>query len=424
MIRRLLRAALSRGIETTLAIVVVLVFFLAFMAILFLSFPRGVGLGTLLREKGGGGLPGASAVRRPPSVGGDWKAMVALLARVDRTVKSKPADSIVWSDAPAGLKLEDQDAVQTFSRSHATISFDETDRLEMDENSLVVIRHFEREEATGKKRASVVLIGGELRGTAGGAGANSTAMEIVAGRGTVVLGAPGHGTTDFKVTTGADSTSVVQILSGAAEVVAGGRRVSVGANQAITVSPEGSLRGPVRLPSAPSLDEPRDGGLLTSRLLPADVALSWQAGDADRWRVLVARDAGFQDVVLDRRTETPAFPAARLAAGRYHWKACATVGAVDGLFSGARRFDVAQDNEPPALDVDFPEGPVASGPLALRGAAEPGARVFIGKAAIPADASGTFEWSVDLVDGINVVVVEAVDAAGNIAYRSRRIAAR
>jgi hypothetical protein len=423
MIRRLLRAVLSRGIETTLAVVVVLVFFLAFMAILLLSFPRGVGVGTLLRESGGGGPSGASSAVRPQG-GADWKAMVALLAKVDRTVKSKRSDSIVWTEAPAGLELKDQDAVQTSARSHATIAFEQHDRLEMDENSLVVIRRLEREEATGKKRASVVLISGEVRGTAGADGAGSTVMEIVAGRGTVVLGAPGSGSTNFRVTTGADSTSVVEILSGAAEVVSEGRHASVGANQAMTVTPEGKLLGPVKLPSAPFLEEPKDGGVLPARVLPVSVALSWQAGHADRWRVVVARDAAFQDVVLDRRTEAPALRGAYLEAGRYHWKACATVGAVDGLFGGVRTFDVVQDAEPPELTVGFPEGPVSSGPLVLRGATEPGARVFIGKMLVPSDASGTFEWSVDLAYGINVVVVEAVDVAGNIAYRSRRIAAR
>jgi hypothetical protein len=74
--------------------------------------------------------------------------------------------------------------------------------------------------------------------------------------------------------------------------------------------------------------------------------------------------------------------------------------------------------------VDFPGGALEHGPVAIRGATEPNVKVYIGKEPVPVGPDGTFEASVVLRPGAQIVVVEAVDAAGNIAYASRTLAAR
>jgi hypothetical protein len=40
---------------------------------------------------------------------------------------------------------------------------------------------------------------------------------------------------------------------------------------------------------------------------------------------------------------------------------------------------------------------------------------------VPVDENGRFEASVELQRGINLLVVEAVDAAGNVAYASQMV---
>jgi len=62
--------------------------------------------------------------------------------------------------------------------------------------------------------------------------------------------------------------------------------------------------------------------------------------------------------------------------------------------------------------------------LSLHGETDPGARVFVGKSSCAVAADGTFEAQVALSRGVQIVVVQAVDVLGNVAYASRMIAAR
>jgi hypothetical protein len=99
-------------------------------------------------------------------------------------------------------------------------------------------------------------------------------------------------------------------------------------------------------------------------------------------------------------------------------------GPSEGRAAPARTFEVASDQAPPALRVEFPEGPLQHGEIVIRGATEPGAKVYIGKAQAAVGPDGAFEASVVLARGVQIVVVEAVDSAGNIAYTSQTLAAR
>ena len=60
----------------------------------------------------------------------------------------------------------------------------------------------------------------------------------------------------------------------------------------------------------------------------------------------------------------------------------------------------------------------------MRGVTEPGARLFVDGRSSVAAADGSFEVAVELQRGVNVVVVEAVDVAGNVSYRSELVNAK
>jgi hypothetical protein len=57
----------------------------------------------------------------------------------------------------------------------------------------------------------------------------------------------------------------------------------------------------------------------------------------------------------------------------------------------------------------------------LTGRTEPGARVSVGGHGIPVTAAGSFQHSLRLGPGSTVIVVEAMDQAGNVAYRSELV---
>ena len=57
----------------------------------------------------------------------------------------------------------------------------------------------------------------------------------------------------------------------------------------------------------------------------------------------------------------------------------------------------------------------------LAGRTEPGARVLVGGERVPTNEAGEFEYDLQLRPGINLVVVQAVDPAGNVSFRSQMV---
>ena len=418
-----LRALFSRGAEALLAVVFVLVFFLVFMVILWWSFPKGVGLGSAIRS-----MAPTAARSHEISVPGEhsrWVQTVARLATVNRSVKNKLADSIVWSNANEGLELGAQDAVQTFSESGASIAFERDQKISLSENSLVVIRRLEQDPESGSRRASVVLLGGALEGSVGSGASGCSSVEVVAGKTATSIAPRGAGQTKFRIATSPDDTSSISILSGHADLRVGDRVVSVGAGQTVRVTAQGAVLGPRAIANAPVLVAPEDGAVVRSRVLPVDVVFSWK-GDAANpgYRFQIARDPSFREPIFDRRVTDATAHCPDLPAGRFYWRVRASDGMADGQIAAPRSLEVAVDAEPPSLRVAFPEGALEHGVVPIRGTTEPGASVFIESDAVPVSADGSFEKDVVLRRGAQVVVVEAVDAAGNVAYASRTLVAR
>ena len=350
---------------------------------------------------------------------------MARLTDVYRKVKDKRADWIAWGEARSGMPLEARHAVQTYARSGATIEFDDRSKATLGENSLMVIRGAEQEaspQAPRDRIVSLLVTAGELRAThaPGEAG-----MEIITGAGTgrIPKEAPA---TDLKVSVNPDRTSTFSVYGGRAEVTEAGRTVHVNANQTVTVQAGLPPGDPQDLPGIPIPTEPSSGSVLAYRSVPPRVHMAWTTAErAETYRVDIARDRVFHDLVdvIDRLPDAQ-FVHGNLSKGVYYWRVRALRGWADGPPSAVQRVETAEDREPPSLRVDFPEGPVAEDSVVLRGTAERGADVFVRSGRVPTDQDGRFEIPLTLRRGVNVVVVEALDAAGNATYRSRLLDAK
>ncbi len=418
-----LKSFFSRGRDATLAVVLVLAFFLIFMIILWFSFPKGTGLGTAI-----GTLTPPASPKPQPAVPGapqtQWEQSIAQLASVKHNVKSKLASSIVWMPASEGLKLAERDAVQTQAQSAATIVFQKNQQITLGENSLVVIRRVDRDAATDAHRVSVVLLGGALEGSVAGV-AGGGSVEILAGKASASIAAQGAGATNFRIAAATDDTSSITVTSGSANIQVGGRAVKVGPGQTVGIDAKGAIQGPRSIARPPALLTPENGAIFRTRLLPQDVAFTWKGEDRDKsFRVEVARDAAFHDTVIDEHVADARLAYPDLPAGRYYWRVRAVDKTAEGKVASPRAFEVARSSDPPKLDVTFPEGPLSHGPITVRGTTSPGARVFVLNLPVPVGPDGAFEGQVTLRAGAQVVVVEAIDSIGNTAYASRTLTAR
>ena len=430
MVGRVVRFLVARGAEVLFAAGLVIAFFLVFMAILSFAFPRGTSLVDLLRSgkvAGGDDRRTAGEVDSEQEGGGDGGRMVALLTRVHKDVKDKAADAIAWTPSREGTRLGNYHAVQTFEDSNATITFSEASEMTLQENTLVILKSAEPLSSGNRRLASLIVVDGELRGAIAVSRDAPVSVEIEAATQSASLRSNSSPDmpAEFAVRVNEDASSTFTVFKGRAEVSSEKGTLVVAPSHSVTVDRSGSLGAPREIPPPPVLVEPPDGVRLAYRASRSRMRFAWQgSAENEAYLVSVARDPGFRDIVSSELVPGPEFILGNLKAGTYFWRVSTRRGDLEGPCSPAREFRIARDLREPDLRVDFPDRVVSAPEIVLAGSAEPGARVFINNEEIPVDASGRFSHTLTLQRGVNMVVVEAIDAAGNVAYRSETIDAR
>jgi mannose-6-phosphate isomerase-like protein (cupin superfamily) len=419
----------KRMTEGILAVLLVLLFFSFFLYLLNMVFPTGTTLKSIITRtnslnaaslQASGGRKMVTDQSDPAST----RTVAAVLSRKQNVVKSKSSEAIAWQKADEGKKLYDRDAVQTLDNSSADITFDEKTILNMGENSLIIIKRMQHDPVYKEKRSFMVLVDGDMRGRLGAGGEDSVHLEINTPAGLVRTqgGAKETAPVDFKLSVNPDKSSTIAVYSGAAEIEAGGKKVVVKENQATVVDMNGQPLEPSTLLSAVTLKSPAVGATYYYRDLQPKVRFAWEKiPEATEYRLVIARDSLFFDIVTDDRVSKDRFSHGNLKKGSYYWKVSAFSKSIEGRFSETRSFKVLQDQSPPILQVRFPPKTIYSGRYTLRGKSEPGARVFVGGTRVKTTRSGKFKYILKLEPGINVIVVEAVDGVDNVTYKSKKV---
>ena len=430
MIGRLQSLAVNAA-QAAAVVVLVLIFFSIFLGLLNIFFPIGSGMKELMKREtlfeSSTRLDQAKNKSRSQTTSADMIALpplAATLTEIRNTVKSKRADEIAWMATAAGAPLYNRDAVQTFERANARITFDAENHLEMGENSLVILRRLEQDPLLKEKRSVLVMVEGELRGRIKAAGRNALQVQVITASAVARIqprrGVDGN--TDFKVTVNSDQSSTITVYQGVAQVMSQGKTVRVEENQIVTVIPDQAPTLPKPVRTAPILTTPAISGVFYYRDLPPKIDFGWKEfSGSQKYRFVLAKDPAFQDVVYDEQLSRAHFAHGNLKAGDYYWRVSGMDGWNEGGFSETRQFRVVQDREPPPLTVQLIPEDIAAGRHVITGKTEPGAQLFVLGSPVTVTESGGFSYGIQLQEGINVIVVEAVDAAANVAYYSQLI---
>lgn len=421
LIVRMLKETLISSTEMVLAVTLVLIFALFFMGILVVSFPEGTGLVDFYDELAGHGSRGSRLEWRS---GDDDSEFDAVLSHVRRRVRDRPADAVTWHNAHAGKRLGDHHTVQTLARSEASIAIGTSGELRLGERSLVVVKRETQDRGLRRRRSSVVLLGGRVQGSIEPGKGKDSRLDIVASGGSSEI-RPGKDGAEFSVTTNDDDSSTVNVYSGVARLTTADGKIKVGPNEAITFDPTGLLGRAVPIPDAPRAVSPRDGIVRTFGPVAPRIRFHWAKQDgADAYRFVLARDRDLGDIVCARELNGTEFVHGDLPSGKYYWSVRSVFGHAESRASGVRSLRLVEDLDPPKLNVDLPEGTVAAENLVIRGVTEPGSELFIENESVPLATDGGFEYALRLKRGLNMIVIEAVDRAGNSAYRSQYVTAR
>jgi hypothetical protein len=415
---------LSRRYLSLLDVGVLLITLLVFVSFLLLLnnfvFPQGTRLGDIAARDASGQT--MNRTRGDVDVMGDglggFGDFVAQLADVRREVKIRPADSVAWTDAQEGVAVNNRDALQTFANSRARIDFTTDNHLQIGQNSLVIFSSNTADPFLQRRDPAVVVMQGELGGAVN-EGYGAFAVQLPAGVAVLSADEETGEIADFKLSVNADKSSTIALYAGKAAIDVNGRNYQLARNQALTVTEDGRTGGVRKMPGAPRVTLPGRNMVAKFRDMPPRVNFEWSpVARAQNYRLELARDANFEEIIVDEYLNETSFVHGNLAAGNYFWRVSARNGWVQGPVTQPRRLRVVQDLEAPLLELS-PIQQAATGEYELRGRTSPDAKVYVRGQAVPISADGTFKFVFTAAPGAETIVVEAIDSVGNIATNSQ-----
>lgn len=355
----------------------------------------------------------AEEARARATASRDAEAEAVLSDREGRVEGRRPEEP-VWSDRDLHDILVEQENVRTLSRSSAQMTFRDDSRLRLNANSQAVIQRMRVDPLTRREEATVSLVEGDFYAVLGAASARSDFAVDLPEAETEIDSRSFWVRRDV---TGAKFTNYDdQIL----RVSANGATVDLGRNEGAVVRRGGTPSEVLEVLPPPRLMAPGDDAVAFA----ADVELNWSAvdGAAGYW-LEVAGDPAFDRMRLSRwgLLET-SYRAERLDVGAHYWRIAALDNfGLPGTRSDIFRFHVRVDHTPPYLAIHEPAANalLREDPVTVRGEADADAAVTVDGVAVAVAPDGRFNFDHAPQAGLNVVVVEARDPAGNVSQRQR-----
>lgn len=354
------------------------------------------------------------------SGGGDLESDAQFLT-VEGDVQYQKGAAGDWKDADTRTALVNGDWVKTGDRASAELIFSSGTLYTVGANALLEIYSAVNPATRRKTNAVQMKIG---------------SVEVATTDDTSTVRTPGtQVVVESQSTTqvGVDRASETSVVStrGTASVApgTGGPPIRLASGEKIRATRDGSLSPVKKLTMPPALQSPGDNQVF--QLSPElTVQMMWQAlPEATGYVLQVSRSRLFSTQEINKRLTKTSATAQVSAEGAFYWRV-ASVGpdGDPGPFSAFRRFRVsgggkspASDRTPPVLRMKAPFH-VGGQFYTIAGATEPGATVFINDEEVDVESSGAFQKLVafDRV-GRNVVVVKAIDPAGNQKVESQLV---
>ena len=421
------RAVLIALSEFGLVVGSVAVFFVFLMVLIRVYFPQGTSLGenqtwstALLPTGGDVDLEFGSTSSLAAQI------FAGEILTIQRRVQRRGANSLAWSEANVGDTFTQNDAVQTFAKSTALLKVNEQSRITIGQNSLIVFDKRAADPFVSQQGSVLVMIDGELSGTLTSDDNDPFQLGIrLPSSDLTLVRRAQDDDVKFLVTVNDDLSTTVNLHGGSAEIVGrDGKRVRIIENQSVTIDVTGTQLMVSNLPAAPRSTGPADQRIVTYRNVPETIDFTWDAvASADRYHIVIARDAGFSDRVVDDDVIGTSFRHGALGPGTYYWHVRSRVAWSQSQMSTVRRLRVIQDTVPPSLELDSPPATVVAGPWRLHGKTDASAHLYVDDSPVPHDG-GRIDYLMDLKPGANIIVVKAMDEVGNLNYASISVNAK
>lgn len=351
----------------------------------------------------------------------------AHLVQMTNDVRFRRKTEPDWSKASIEMELYNDDGLRTLAQAQARVRFASGEILQVDENSLIILK-------PEKSTEEIDLIAGGVRSSKTRVLSSSS---LIAPR--IV---PRGAAPDFRTKLKQDKTTLVEVYEGIVDVTAQGKTVTVAKGFGTEVKFMQTPSSPRILPPQPRMTAPAPGSakgtpapLLVSSSSDLSVNIPVPALDPGgahdsakvigqiltKYRVQVASAPSFASVVVDEtrtleKKPVVSFNNYHLPDGTYFYR----IAYVDDLgfesaFSESQQFSV--DTTPPALTISSPRDQEVTDAefIEIVGVTEPGLELTINGKSVTADEKGGFSTALMERTGTRTIAVSVRDRAGNTA---------
>jgi hypothetical protein len=364
----------------------------------------------------------AIALARGDEAGGNG----VRIYKIEGDVRVKRAGQFAWEPATRGMVVRAGDQVKTSSSSTAQLHYFDGTITTVQKGSLLEIRQLSEDPGTKVRKVAEKLSWGEILASTQKRNVEGSFHEIT----TEKVAARSEEGGEFRVRYDQEEgTAAFDVFQGRVLVTGPSSTESLGAGERVRAAADGALAGKELLPGVPRLVAPTDQRVFVyDNPASETTTLSWEkVPGTGKYHLQISDRLLFSNPLYDDFRADTSVVIDAIPAGTYFWKVSAVSPAeVEGPYSEVRSFRVtsqrirdAGDQTPPKLEI---QEPVQTGPmLIINGKTEPGALLWIDGEKVDVYDDGSFYAVVRLrKEGVNEVVFEAQDAAGNKARVTKR----
>jgi len=358
----------------------------------------------------------------------------AFLTYILNDVRYRRRTGAEWNKARLDMELFNEDGLRTLEQSQAHVRFPSGETLQLDENSLIILK-------PDRKREEIDLLSGGVRASKTRILSNGSLSDPrIEPRGT---------NPDFKTKIKEDRSTLVEVYEGIVDVTAQGKTVTLtrgfgtevklrqspSVPRALPPLPNFSLETPTRMPgtnfaaSGKIVSGSLQVGIKTAAPSPSHAAAAGET-KADnqskvlgqiihKYRLQVATSTTFIEMVIDETKPLTEkinidFRQSMLRDGIYYYRiAYIDDLGFEGQFSAPAQFTI--DTQPPLLDIFSPQNneEVDTEFVHIEGKSEPGATLTANDKPVSTGDDGKFITALIPKNGRNTVTLNAQDKAGN-----------
>lgn len=323
-----------------------------------------------------------------------------------------------WADAMRGDLFAQSDGIRTFSESYAQLSFVDGSDIQVEPNTVAVIRKSRIDQLNNTTDTEITLEDGGLLAKLSAAGKEQSRYVLNAGSSVSELQ-----TQNFYAETEESGLVKLTNYDGQAIVNSNNVTVTIRQNEGTLIERGKAPLDPVKLLPSPELAWASTDSIVSD--LPVVFAYRAIQG-AQSYRIQFGTDPNFTDDVTEVSTTNTSIAFDNLPMGMTYVR----VQAIDnfglrGPFSNTTRIIRTEDKVPPPIfidDINNDQLFAVNNNITVNGATEPEARFTINGDLIPVQATGRFSYKTDISGNEKTLQLSSTDPSGNTTRKTLKVA--